>query len=100
MSRLAVIAILEKKFVESLHMLKFMFKPKNHRFGFFIGYILSHFLSLTVLIFCISVDSVFATVVLFPIKDEKCVINNAPKEIKDMPEATLLSWMLGALKYN
>ena len=26
-----------------------MFKPKNHRFGFFIGYMMYHFLSLTVL---------------------------------------------------
>ena len=30
-------------------MLNFMFKQKNHRFGFFIGYMMYHFLSPTVL---------------------------------------------------
>jgi len=30
-------------------MLNFMFKPKNQRFGFFIGYMMYHFLCLTVL---------------------------------------------------
>ena len=42
--------IFKKIFVQPLHMLNFMFKPKNHRFGFFIGYMMYHFLSLTVLI--------------------------------------------------
>ena len=30
-------------------MLSLMFKPENHLFGFFIGYMMYHFLSLTVL---------------------------------------------------
>ena len=44
--------IFKKNFVQPLHMLNFMFKPKNHRFGFFIGYMMYHFLSLTVLSPC------------------------------------------------
>ena len=38
-------AILEKIFVQSLHILNFMFKPKNSRFWIFIGYMMYGFLS-------------------------------------------------------
>ena len=38
-------AILEKIFVQSLHILNFMFKTKNPRFGFFIGDMMYQFLS-------------------------------------------------------
>ena len=38
-------AILEKFFVQSLHILNFMFKTKNPRFGFFIGDMMYQFLS-------------------------------------------------------
>ena len=32
-----------------IHILNFMFKPKNHHFGFFNGYMKDHFLSLPML---------------------------------------------------
>ena len=39
----------QKNFVQPLHMLNFMFKPKTPRFRFFIGDMMDHFLSLAVL---------------------------------------------------